>query len=837
MRTFVSRIKTLTFLDVSILLIILSLLGISGYATYEGIHDLILAQQPRLVREGYQRYYIMAAVGVLTLAMWVLLEVALRRGIFTKRFISAVFYVVLALWSIGFGYGFWWKTLASGAAAQTSSTDSAFKVELQVQSATGLVQGISEQLQVLKRTSDGRQRKEEVEGGSCDGIKSAPTKGPLFRAREAITGEIDTLYKAVSDTWLAPLTRLVVELRSEGSKLDGRILKELGDEEKRIKYREVEKTLRSKVSEIRDLHKRQGGYFAPQFNSIALKLEAPSDPKAVCQDRHLAGLLRLAAKRANEEPQISEPSFDVNLGDEATAHAFNKVWDNVFFAVETTAAKFGLATVRTAPQPMHGKDIIALVAAIVVDICIFVFTFIRTRRPLDASHMFQAADSGAREKLELAIKAFEQDDQIDARRVFNACIMRDGKTHYFILPSLAAPLAPGWRAGAAFLQNILIVLEEVRAVDRSYDHLGVWGWMRAKIPGLGMRRQFRKGAQQLTRFGWSVDEDEVLASDEEQEIDDSENTEHGGRPSLAGRNARARLNASDISLYRLRRSDLLELLLVVRDNPANARPSAAVLEEEEEAKPDPRIQKAGSDERPRVTYRELFARWLPRWKRRRPSRTAEAKRPAAPVSDPERQIYARDAAAEPDIEPRDAADISTGNGEHFSNTVGERRPRLAPQEKSELPRLETFPRQRRSANGSANDLDAGEVQNSEPLVQNEPNRPVTSLEQVFDAIDDLNHAAAFARSVPDRSGDAEGFEITTRRLVQHLDNAGLEPTAKVGQQASHALHSTISEQSSDLAAGKIVRVLKQGYRHKETGRMVRNAEVVVSSGSGARIAT
>src|SRR4029079_15672312 len=63
---------------------------------------------------------VVVVVAALTFLMWLALREAFgshRR--LTERLITIPLYVFLAIWSIGFGYGFWWSLISGEEAART----------------------------------------------------------------------------------------------------------------------------------------------------------------------------------------------------------------------------------------------------------------------------------------------------------------------------------------------------------------------------------------------------------------------------------------------------------------------------------------------------------------------------------------------------------------------------------------------------------------------------------------------------------------------------------------------------------------------------------------------
>ena len=105
------------------------LLAISGYATWSGMSDFIVgvstAKTGREIVGGLSvtnEALVIAIVVTLTFLMWLSLRETFGRNrfFFRERLVTFVLYAFLALWSVGFGYGFWWSLIAGEEATRTS---------------------------------------------------------------------------------------------------------------------------------------------------------------------------------------------------------------------------------------------------------------------------------------------------------------------------------------------------------------------------------------------------------------------------------------------------------------------------------------------------------------------------------------------------------------------------------------------------------------------------------------------------------------------------------------------------------------------------------------------
>ena len=105
------------------------LLIISGYATWHGMRDFIIGVSSTPTSQGTllpggmsvsNDALVIAVVVALTFLMWLMLRETFgaKRGL-RERLITFPLYVFLAIWSIGFGYGFWWSLISGEEATRT----------------------------------------------------------------------------------------------------------------------------------------------------------------------------------------------------------------------------------------------------------------------------------------------------------------------------------------------------------------------------------------------------------------------------------------------------------------------------------------------------------------------------------------------------------------------------------------------------------------------------------------------------------------------------------------------------------------------------------------------
>ena len=152
----------------------LMLLLISGYATWHGMRDFIIGVSGSTTQASESglsipnNLLVVIVVVALTFLMWLALREtfgAHRR--LTERLITIPLYLFLALWSIGFGYGFWWSLIAGEEATRTGlaglqedARDASAAIAARLDAVRGQLDGVVS-------WSDSQMAREETGGGSC----------------------------------------------------------------------------------------------------------------------------------------------------------------------------------------------------------------------------------------------------------------------------------------------------------------------------------------------------------------------------------------------------------------------------------------------------------------------------------------------------------------------------------------------------------------------------------------------------------------------------------------------------------------------------------------------
>ena len=164
---------------------------------------------------------VIGVVVALTFLMWLALrETFGAKRDFGDRVIIFVLYVFLAIWSIGFGYGFWWSLISGEEATRTGLSG----LQEDARDASAVVaarlDAVRSQLDNVVTWSDGQMQREETSGGSC-GTSSGAGRGPLYNARRGVRDSVTTLRDGMTRSWLEPVQADVELLRQSAASLEG----------------------------------------------------------------------------------------------------------------------------------------------------------------------------------------------------------------------------------------------------------------------------------------------------------------------------------------------------------------------------------------------------------------------------------------------------------------------------------------------------------------------------------------------------------------------------------------------------------------------------------------
>lgn len=413
----------------------LMLLLISGYATWHGMRDFIIgvSSQTAQPTEGMSISNDALVIGVvvsLTFLMWLALrETFGAKRDFGDRVITFLLYVFLAIWSIGFGYGFWWSLISGEEATRTGLAG----LQEDARDASGAVaarlDAVRSQLDNVVTWSDGQMQREETSGGSC-GTSSGAGRGPLYNARRGVRDSVTNLRDGMTRSWLEPVQADVEALRQSAASLDG------GTVEERQKAFETKASdIRGKARNIAARSNELGKSTASEMRALAATVSvAPGKPGFACHDPTLAQRLTQAADQAEQPAELKLREAVFNEGPAGVANAVKNLWRNIgtYTSSLVTYLTGGSGNARTdSGEPITGRDLIALLATIGVDLGLLALAILNPP-PAESRQPPAAVARQIRDAINTAIARAPGTDIEWVRRHF----IHHNKASYLVIPNL-----------------------------------------------------------------------------------------------------------------------------------------------------------------------------------------------------------------------------------------------------------------------------------------------------------------------------------------------------------------------------------------------------------------
>lgn len=375
--------------DLSLNLVVLLLLVISFVATWRGLSDFVSVQ------DGVEgslalRFLIFAIVLALTLAMYVSLRELLRRRNWIRivpAVLAALLYGVLALWSIGFGYGFWWSVLAGQATSERELSAALDTLEGDITKVSARIESAQLVMASAASLSAEKAAQESREGGSC-GVSSGRGEGPLFRARMETNQTVTALAQTIEDDWAKPLQTQLADLREVT--LSGIV----GDDRAQLELRF--RRASQSASELSASAQARGESFAALLEAKADQLDDPPDDGQVayCYDPDLAQALKGAADALRFGNDVQPASWTYSGGQEGVARSIESLWGHVF---------------RMEWPQFDGRSLVALIIAAATDLTLFVFAFFQSSG--NAARQ-RSAITGRRDDIALATRKLETEMEV-----------------------------------------------------------------------------------------------------------------------------------------------------------------------------------------------------------------------------------------------------------------------------------------------------------------------------------------------------------------------------------------------------------------------------------------
>jgi hypothetical protein len=421
----------------------LMLLAISGFATWHGMRDFIIgvsatASQGQQLPGGISisnDLLVIVVVVALTFLMWLMLrETFGAQRHLSERLVTFPLYVFLAIWSIGFGYGFWWSLISGEEATRTGLAG----LQEDARDASAVIaarlDAVRAQLDSVVSWSDGQMAREETSGGSC-GVPSGAGKGPLYTARRGVRDSVVTLRDGMKRSWLDPVQTDAEELRKAAAGLSGATV-----EERQKAFEDKASEIRGRARNIAARSNQLGRSTAAEMRAIAGAVAIqPNAAGFSCYDPTLAERLRQAAAQAEQPAELRLREAVFNEGPAGVANAVKNLWRNI--GAYTSSLVSYVFTGSPPPtrtdsgEPITGRDLIALLATIGIDLGLLALAILNPPREGPPLRFSGQMTRQIEESLRAALNTAAERAGVDREWVRRHFIHHNNAS-YFVIPNL-----------------------------------------------------------------------------------------------------------------------------------------------------------------------------------------------------------------------------------------------------------------------------------------------------------------------------------------------------------------------------------------------------------------
>lgn len=554
------------------------LLIISGYATWHGMRDFIVGVSSTGATSASggmsisNDVLVIAVVVALTFLMWLTLREtfgAKRR--LRERLITFPLYVFLAIWSIGFGYGFWWSLISGEEATRTGLSG----LQEDARDASAVVaarlDAVRAQLDNVVAWSESQMSREESSGGSC-GTASGAGRGPLFNARRSVRDSISTLREGMTKSWFEPVQADIVALRQAADVLGGTTIEER------------QRNFETKASEIRGLARNIAARSNQLGQSTATEMRAlagsvsvpPGKPGSSCFDPTLAERLNEAATQAEQPAELKLREAVFNEGPAGVANAVKNLWRNIgtytssAFRYLFSGGNLSTTGHTDSGEPITGRDVIALLATIGIDLGLLALAILNPPREPPSIRPSGALSRQIREAIDTAINRAPGADLEWVRRHF----VHHNKASYLVIPNLYScdPNDKDESAKAMAVNQLAGVLSDLELVRWPKGGRG-WLFQKSELKLL-KDEEAQPSDTDLTEIRKKWAEEQGMASEEVKKYAEKRAVRNHGLFSkaeralqIAGWSEQAR---NDIEIFKLVETDGLTPLLMVLNEPSQS---------------------------------------------------------------------------------------------------------------------------------------------------------------------------------------------------------------------------------------------------------------------------
>ena len=302
--------------------------------------------------------------------------------------------------------------------------------------------------------------REDASGGSC-GVASGAGRGPLYAARASVRDSVASLRDGVTTSWITPVQADLKKLQESVAGLEGGTVLE-----RQPNFEAKARDVRSNARSIAARSNEFGASTAAEMKALATTVSIkPGKPGFSCYDPTLAQRLNQAAAQAGQPAvlKLREASFDE--GPAGVANAVKRLWSNIGAGIVSIPTLFGAAedpALAGDSAPITGRDLIALLATLGIDIGLFVLTVLN---PAPFQPRQLRLDANIRDQvtraIDTAIRRAPGADMEWVRRHF----IHHNRSSYLIIPNLFSCEPTGDESEKAMAMNHLAgVLDDLDLV-------------------------------------------------------------------------------------------------------------------------------------------------------------------------------------------------------------------------------------------------------------------------------------------------------------------------------------------------------------------------------------
>jgi hypothetical protein len=273
---------------------------------------------------------------------------------------------------------------------------------------------------------------------------------------------VTTLKDGLVRSWVTPVQADLEALQKAAATSEGGSIEE---RQRQFEARAAE--IRSRSRSIAARSNELGKSTAAEMRALAQAVSvAPGQPGFSCYDPTLAERLRQAAIQAEQPAIIRLRQAAFNEGPAGVANAVKRLWENLGAYISGAIAyafSGGKAGGFTAGgEPITGRDMIALLATIGIDLGLFVLTVLNPAKEPPPVRPSPALTRQIKDAIETAIARAEGADLEWVHRHF----VHHKRASYLVIPNLysADPNKPGESARALAMNQLAGVLSDLGLV-------------------------------------------------------------------------------------------------------------------------------------------------------------------------------------------------------------------------------------------------------------------------------------------------------------------------------------------------------------------------------------